>query len=47
MLQFEVFIFETRAVNGLSTSPVVVGEVSSLTHAARSKKRTRTFRLSK
>ena len=36
MLQFEVLILESRAINGFSTSAVMVGEVSSLTHAARS-----------
>jgi len=38
MLQFEVLIFEARAINGLPTGPVMVGEVSSLTHTARSMK---------
>lgn len=39
VLQFEVLIFESRAINGLSTCAVMVGEVSSLTHAAKSKDR--------
>ena len=32
MLQLEVLIFELVAVDGLSTSSVVVGEVTSLAH---------------
>ena len=37
VLQFEVLIFESRAINGLSTRAVMVGEVSSLTHAAKTR----------
>ena len=32
VLQLEVFIFKTRAIDGLSTSPVVVGEIPPLAH---------------
>ena len=39
VLQLEVFIFKTRAIDGLSTSPVVVGEIPPLAHAIKIKER--------
>ena len=32
VLQIEVFIFEFHAIDGFSTSSIVVSEISSLTH---------------
>ena len=32
MLQLEVFVLELVAVDGFSTSSIVVGEISTLTH---------------
>jgi len=34
VLQLEVFIFETRAIDGLSTSSVMVGKIPPLAHKA-------------
>ena len=46
VLQLEVFIFKTRAIDGLSTSPVVVGEIPPLAHTTNYWKRDRTQSIS-
>ncbi len=35
MLQSEIFVFEFVAVNGFSSSTVVIGEIASLAHEIR------------